>query len=334
MALAYPSSVADVFLRKRAARPRIRLLFVTDLHGSEYTFGKLLRALGTWKADVLVAGGDVAGKGLLPILREGDVHRLRWMGEEHSLGPDELPAFEARANQLGFYPYVAGAEELAAMRASEQRSMEVFERLMAERWERWLERLDARCGELGVPAYVIGGNDDPWSLDEVTFRDRDNVTGADGKVMPLLDHWTLISCGLANRTPWDCPRDTDEEEIRAALDRLADAADDLNATVANIHVPPYGSSLDVAPRLDTSVSPPRPITGETAAVGSTAVAEFLRERQPLLSLHGHIHESPGAATIGRTRAINPGSEYAEGILRGVLVTLEPDRVVGHQFVTG
>jgi Icc-related predicted phosphoesterase len=313
---------------------RVKILFVTDLHGSEYTFGKLLRALPIWKADALIVGGDVAGKGLLPILRADGALRLRWMGEEITVSAEELPAYETRANQLGFYPYVTDGDELAAMRASEDHTTEVFERLMADRWASWLEQLEARCGELELPAFVIAGNDDPWTLDDLTFADRDWVTGADGRVLPLLDDYVLLSCGLANQTPWDCPRDTSEAELTQQLTSLANQAGDLESAIANIHVPPYGSALDVAPRLDTSVSPPRPITGETAAVGSTAVMDFLREFQPLVSLHGHIHESPGTATIGRTRAINPGSEYAEGILRGVLVTLTPTRVVGHQFVTG
>jgi Icc-related predicted phosphoesterase len=64
------------------------------------------------------------------------------------------------------------------------------------------------------------------------------------------------------------------------------------------------------------------------------VRGFIDRHQPCLTLHGHIHESPGAVSLGRTRSINPGSEYAEGVLRAVLVTLAPGRVLGHQFVTG
>ena len=325
------------FLRKLgggSGGERIKILFVTDLHGSEYSFRKLLSALELWEPDVYVAGGDVAGKGLLPVLIKDGQANVRWMGKEHIVAVDELSEYEDKAKQLGYYPYRAEEDALRAMEEDPERSEEVFERLMVERWENWLERLEARCAELEIPAYAIAGNDDPWALDELTFADRDWVKGADGRVLPLADKWTLLSCGLANKTPWDCPRDVPEERLASELEKLGEQVEDFTSVIANIHVPPHGSSLDIAPELDTSVSPPRAIAGSTAPVGSTAVADFITEHQPLLSLHGHIHESPGAVSIGRTQAINPGSEYAEGMLRGVMVTVQQDRVVGHQFVTG
>jgi Icc-related predicted phosphoesterase len=317
-----------------AGRRRLTVLFVTDLHGSEYAFGKLLNALELWEPDVYVAGGDVAGKGMLPMLRENGGVRAKWMGREDVYSGAALEELKAKALQLGFYPYETDAAELERMRAEPALADKVFERLMYERWAEWLERLEERCSQLRVPAFVIAGNDDPWDLDELTFQEREWVRGADGRVLEMAEDWTLISCGLANPTPWQCPRDVPEEELAGRLAQLAEEAGDMENVVANIHVPPYGSALDIAPRLDTSIYPPRAIAGETAPVGSTAVHDFLAQHQPLLSLHGHIHESPGAVKIGRTEAINPGSEYAEGMLRAVLVTIEPGRVVGHQFVTG
>jgi Icc-related predicted phosphoesterase len=325
------------FGKKKAGtvgRKRLTVLFATDLHGSEFTFSKLLRALELWEPDVYVAGGDVAGKGMLPMLRENGSVRARWMGKEEVVSGQALDELRSKALQLGFYPYETDADELAEMREDSSVADRIFERLMFERWEQWLERLDERCEQLEVPAFVIAGNDDPWGLDEATFQERDWVQGADGRVLELAESWTLMSCGLANPTPWQCPRDVPEEELSERLTALADEAGDMENVIANIHVPPFGSALDIAPRLDTSAYPPRAIAGETAPVGSTAVRDFLKEQQPMLSLHGHIHESPGAVRIGRTHSINPGSEYAEGMLRGVLVTIEPGRVVGHQFVTG
>ena len=313
---------------------RKRILFATDLHGSEYTFAKLIKILDLWSPDVLILGGDVAGKGLVPVLVEGDRARMRWLGEEHDVPIAEIQQYEERANQLGFYPYRVDAAGLERLRHDEEFKDRVFEDLMMERWEQWLERLEERCAELELPAYVIAGNDDPWALDELNEVERQWVRGADGKVLPLLDHWTLLSIGLANETPWKCPRDVSEERLAEELEALARQVVDFRTVIANIHVPPYGSSLDIAPELDTSVEPPRPISGSTVPVGSTAARDFLEKHQPLLSLHGHIHESPGKVDIGSTYSLNPGSEFAEGILRAVLVTIEPGRVVGHQFVSG
>lgn len=325
-----------LFKRNKGGKAdRKKILFATDLHGSQYTFGKLLNVLEAWSPDVLVFGGDVAGKGLLPVLVSGETATMRWMGEERAVPLAEAEGQEARASQLGFYPIRVDAEGLARLNEDEAHKDAEFERLMIERWADWLERLESRCAQLELPAYVIAGNDDPWSLDELNEVEREWVKGADGKVLPFMDEWELLSIGLANETPWRCPRDVSEERLAEELESLAGAVStDFDRVVANIHVPPHGSALDLAPELDTSVDPPRPVTGSTVPVGSVAVAEFLEAKQPLLSLHGHIHESPGAVNIGKTRAINPGSEFAEGILRGALVTIEPGRVVGHQFVSG
>jgi Icc-related predicted phosphoesterase len=97
--------------------------------------------------------------------------------------------------------------------------------------------------------------------------------------------------------------------------------------VFNLHVPPYGSGLDRCPKLDASVDPPRPVSGVEIAAGSTAVADALSRHEPMLSLHGHIHESAGIREIGRTIAINPGSEYGEGVLRSTIVDIDGDRII-------
>jgi uncharacterized protein len=69
-------------------------------------------------------------------------------------------------------------------------------------------------------------------------------------------------------------------------------------------------------------------------VGSTAVRQIIEEVQPLLALHGHIHESRGATRIGRTVAINSGSEYNTGRIHGAVVRFDDEHVIGHQFVIG
>jgi Icc-related predicted phosphoesterase len=65
-----------------------------------------------------------------------------------------------------------------------------------------------------------------------------------------------------------------------------------------------------------------------------AVREAIEEVQPLLGLHGHIHESGGSVKIGPTTAINVGSEYGEGVLRGVLLTIGGGKLLRYQAVTG
>jgi Icc-related predicted phosphoesterase len=69
-------------------------------------------------------------------------------------------------------------------------------------------------------------------------------------------------------------------------------------------------------------------------VGSTAVRDAIERYQPALSLHGHIHEARGVHWLGRTLALNPGSEYAEGTMKGAIVNLEPTRVKGYLLISG
>jgi Icc-related predicted phosphoesterase len=56
----------------------------------------------------------------------------------------------------------------------------------------------------------------------------------------------------------------------------------------------------------------------------------IEKYQPLLTLHGHIHEGRGHSRIGKSLCINPGSSYEQGVLMGALVKLSKDKV--EQFV--
>ena len=89
-----------------------------------------------------------------------------------------------------------------------------------------------------------------------------------------------------------------------------------------IHVPPHDSGLDTAPILDENLRP-TVSAGDVlrGPVGSTAVRRIIEEYQPVLSVHGHIHESGGERKIGKTLCINPGSEANHGILRGYLIDI-------------
>jgi Icc-related predicted phosphoesterase len=93
--------------------------------------------------------------------------------------------------------------------------------------------------------------------------------------------------------------------------------------VFNVHCPPSDTHLDQAPLLDDDLRPVVDASGiRTTSVGSTSVREAIERHQPVLGLHGHVHESPGASKLGASLCLNPGSEYGDGILRGAIVDLE------------
>jgi Icc-related predicted phosphoesterase len=60
----------------------------------------------------------------------------------------------------------------------------------------------------------------------------------------------------------------------------------------------------------------------------------IEERQPLLSVHGHIHESGGERKLGTTVSVNPGSEANNGILRGYLIDIGDEGIELVQRVEG
>jgi Icc-related predicted phosphoesterase len=196
----------------------------------------------------------------------------------------------------------------------------------------WMTRAAERLSPLGIPLYVTGGNDDYLEIEPV-LAESPYIVNAEGQVISLTDGIEMISTGYGNPTPWHCPRDVSEEELAQRIDAMATRLADPHRAVFNLHVPPYASGLDLCPRLDTSQHPPRPMIGESAPAGSSAVRNALEKFQPLLSLHGHIHESPGVRELGPTTAVNPGSEYGEGILHSAVIDLIDQRVLSAQLLT-
>lgn len=317
----------------------MRILFVTDLHGSEICFRKFLNAAPIYKADVLVVGGDICGKFLVPVLLDerGRGTSEVW-GERVTLeGEEELAAFERRIADNGAYTVRCDAARYEELRADEALRERVFEDAVVQRVRDWVALAHERLEPQGLRLYLTAGNDDPWAVDEVIHGAENGVIVApDRRVVRLDDGTELLTLGYANPTPWSCPRDVPEEQLAVEIDRLAEHLEDPSSAIFSLHVPPYGSGLDTGPKLDDQLRPKMGISGlETQPVGSTAVRAALERYGPRLSLHGHIHESRGVAKIGRTVAINPGSEYGEGVLRGLIIDWDRDRgELDYQFTAG
>jgi Icc-related predicted phosphoesterase len=312
-----------------------RILFATDLHGSSKCFRKFINAAPIYRADVLVLGGDLAGKAVQTIVREaGNRWRCRFIGVDHLVeeGPD-LEALERLIEDHGYYPYRAEPGEVEALEAAGTFEA-FFERLMESRLSAWLTLADDRLRPSGTPLFLMLGNDDPVSLGPLLDA-APWGTHAEGRVVMLDDRHEMMSWGYSNVTPWHSHREQTEEQLAATMGTLAAELADPSRAIVNVHVPPYGTQLDDAPVLDADLRVVQAL-GQVkfAPVGSTAVRDFLLEAQPLLGLHGHVHESAGIRRLGRTIAINPGSDYATGALHGALVTLKDGRVSAHQLVRG
>jgi Icc-related predicted phosphoesterase len=321
--------------RRRQQESIIRLFYAGDVHGSRLCWKKFVNAAAHYPADALIMGGDLTGKALVPIVRLGEgVYRARVIGEEREARTaEELDQLQQAISTNGMYSLILDEDEAARLERDSKRRGEVFEKVLLDELRLWVELADERLAGTDTRAYVIPGNDDPWSVDEV-LAGGTNVVPCDERIEMVGSH-EMVSLGYSNRTPWKTPRELDEDEIYARLRRLVEQLERPERAVLNIHVPPWESSLDTAFEVDDEL---RYVTKggrpHEVPTGSRAVRQIIEETQPLLSLHGHIHESKGVTRIGRTVAINPGSDYGSGHLDGCLVHLGNERVVGQYLVSG
>ena len=318
-----------------------RLFYACDIHGSEPTYRKFLNAAKFYDVDALVFGGDLMGKLLVPIVGDaGGVWRAGLHGQKHVLAsPEELAEFKKSLDTLGFYWFECDRDEYGWYEGHQDRIDRKFDELAKARLAEWVELAEDRLAESHVRVYLCGGNDDTEevlsALDEVAL---DRVVNCENRIVPLDDDHSMATIGYSTPTPWDTPRERTDEQIAELVEKLMADVADPSRCVFNFHCPPLDSGLDTCMKLDASVWPPAPLTKNGQAIyygaGSQSVADALSSYQPTVGLHGHIHESKGLTKYGRTLALNPGSEYGEGVLRGLIVAIKDGEVIGHQFTSG
>ena len=300
----------------------MRIYFATDIHGSEICWKKFLNCAGFYKADIVVLGGDVTGKIMVPIVAHPGYWEVTIRGERRRLETRaELAAAEKQLRDRGSYPAVVTPDELASL-DTESAVERRFAAEMVRSLDRWLDMADGKLRGGDIPCIVNGGNDDFFDIDPV-LESSPCVTHPEGKVLDL-DGFTMVSMGWTNPTPWHTLREAPEDDLAVRIAAVADRVPDMGTAIFNFHAPPFGTGLDEAPALDASL---RPTHGGAvlAPVGSTAVRDAIAAYQPLLSVHGHIHESKGVAKLGRTLAVNPGSSYSDGVLQAALLELNPKK---------
>jgi Icc-related predicted phosphoesterase len=316
--------------------PRTKLFYASDIHGSEKCFLKFVNAARFYAADVLILGGDLTGKVIVPLVRaRGDCYEAQFQGERHLVeGSEQVAEFEKRVRFNGFYPVRMEPDEFAVASRDAGVRDELFARVVSDSVRRWVEIADERLRGTGVRCIAYPGNDDEPFVGEILSQ-SEAIENADDKVVDLGRH-ELVGFGYANPTPFDSPRELSEEDLEARLEALIGTVHDPGRAIFALHVPPVSCGLDMAPKLRREGGELRVVSssGHTVmeAVGSRAVRRVIERHQPLLGAHGHVHESRAVARLGRSLVFNPGSEYSEGVLRGAVVVLEPERVVSCQLV--
>ncbi|GIW20058.1 MAG: metallophosphoesterase [Chloroflexota bacterium] len=326
-------------LFRRADRPGptgyIRLIQTADLHGSNAAFRKFLAAARQHGANHAIITGDLTGKAIVPIVRRNG-HYEAWLFDNREVleTEAELERFRARVGDVGMYDHVCDPEEARALADDPARLHDLFVEKMNARLREWLDRAGEVLAPAGIPLWVIPGNDDDPSVDPVLAA-SEYARNVDHQVVELDERHELVSMGDTSMTPWACPRDYPEEHMERVVAELFGRVKNPAGAIVNMHCPPRDTKIDQCPALTKDLR----IEYEAGQVlmtsaGSAAIRRGLETLQPVLSLHGHIHEARGVHRIGRTLCLNPGSEYAEGIMKASIVNLEPTRVKGYILISG
>lgn len=300
----------------------LKIFFATDIHGSDRCWRKFINGAKFYDAKILILGGDISGKVVVPIIDLGsDLFRAKIHHQNVEVTKKELPTIFKEIRGNGFYYYLATQDEIDNINKDQIAKEEMFRKVIKNSLSEWFELAEERLKGTGVQVYVSPGNDDDQHVVEA-LEEGPFIVNPDETVREIEDNIWMLSFGWSNRTPWDSPRELNDEEISKRLRILAESVPSMENAIFNVHVPPYNTVLDKAPKLTKDYKPIVEV-GEIQMenVGSPAVRASILECQPLLGLHGHIHESAGIIKLGRTTCINPGSEYSDGTLKGALVTL-------------
>jgi Icc-related predicted phosphoesterase len=312
----------------------MRIFFATDVHGSEVCWRKFRNAGAFHKADVLIMGGDMTGKAMVPIVATAEGWELSLQDQRHELSSeDDVRAMEKRISDRGYYPVRLTRDEINAWGDDPSLVDERFKAEIVRGVERWMALADERLAVSGIRCVVSPANDDMFDIDSI-IDGAERVELGEANTIDL-EGLPLVSTGWTNPTPWNTFREMPEPELRTRIDEIVGQVPDPSRAIFNFHVPPFGSNLDNAPKLDANMNY---VSGGQALipVGSRAVRDAIAAYRPILSLHGHIHEGKGAVKLGSTLAVNPGSSYEDGVLQAAIVDLDTRKgtVKRYLLITG
>jgi Icc-related predicted phosphoesterase len=321
------------FLRRKK-ETLTRILFATDMHGSEGTWRKFLNASAMLKVDVAICGGDLTGKMIVPVVEQKDgKYTYYHLKKTYTIDSNGLDKAFKDIRGIGYYPYQTNESEYEEMTKSTKKVDKVFHEVMISTIKNWLDLIPQKVPS-ETRVVVCPGNDDRFPVDDIISNHKDVING-EGKVIEVDDSHEMVSCGWVNPSPWKTTREEEEDELEKRLENYVSQLKNVGTAIFNFHAPPYQTKLDEAPLLDKDLNPI--IQGGSVVmvpVGSKAVRKMIEKYQPFLGLHGHIHEASGSIKIGKTCCVNPGSEYAEGIIRAFLIEFKGNQITKLQRIEG
>ncbi len=310
----------------------VRLFFATDVHGSEVCWRKFINSAKHYGANVLILGGDMTGKAVIPIIDNGGgTYTFHMQDIRHDLqGAEALAANRARSGSR-LLPRGHDGRGGDRVHQRPRQARGALPRSMRQHCQ-GLGRVGRRASRGQRHACIVcPGNDDRPDIDGLLATSSQIEVG-EGNIVDLPDGIPAGLQRLHEPHALGHPREEDDGQAQGAHQGIvAQATASPEHLVMGLHAPPYDTQLDVAPKIDWETLT---VQGQDSAhVGSTAVKEVIEQVQPILSLHGHIHESRAAIRIGRTLAVNPGSSYVEGTLSGCVIELDGKKKIKRYRLT-
>lgn len=312
------------------------IFFATDIHGSEICFKKFINSGDYYKADVIILGGDVTFKAIIPIIKHSDnSYDYNIFGKKNIIkNKKELIRVQEKTRNIGFYPYILSESEFDDLMKEDSNLDELFKKLLISNMSKWVKYADEKLKNMKTKCYINLGNDDSTIIIPI-LKKSEFIDIPDDKVIKIDNNHEMVSLGYSNKTPWNTFRELSEIELEQKLENMIKNVKDLNNCIFNVHIPPFNSGLDECVELDKDLSPVLDLGKPVMkSAGSTAVRKVIEKYQPLLGLFGHIHEARGITRIGRTLCVNPGSSYQEGILQGFLAKINKEKILNYQLVSG
>ncbi|WP_338603882.1 hypothetical protein V6M85_05240 [Sulfolobus tengchongensis] len=324
--------MVSLFKRKKQndSGSSVRVLFTSDLHASHTVFKKFINAGKIYKVNGLIIGGDIAGKSLVPII---DLGNNKYNVQDKIISSNELNGLIEKFKSEGTYYAILSKSDYEEALQNKKLQDELFKNAIISTIREWMRIAEERLKDYKIPIFINLGNDDPEYLFD-TLKESEIFRVGEGEIFDF-NGYEIVSYGYVNPTPWNTFREKREEEIYKDLSKIVSRISNYSRAIYNFHAPPYNTNLDNAPLLDENLKPV--VRGGEIVythVGSKSVRKIIEETNPLLGLHGHIHESRGFDKINSTLVINPGSEYSSGLLHAALIVLEGESVKAHQFILG
>ena len=94
-----------------------RIFFTTDTHGSNVCFRKFINSGKFYEADIIILGGDITGKKVIPFVRQSaGSFRVNHLDRDHVIKESEVEAFKTNVTDMGYYPYMTDQDGMEATR--------------------------------------------------------------------------------------------------------------------------------------------------------------------------------------------------------------------------